>query len=805
MKITSMRIPKVSGWRWSARKIIFISAGVLLLLLFWLSLPSPLFRDPYTTVVYDRQGGLLGARIAADGQWRFPERDSIPEKFRHCLLQFEDRHFYRHPGVNPGSLVRALRQNIMAGKIVSGGSTLTMQTIRLARKGKPRTVAEKCIEMWLALRLEAGSSKNAILGLYASHAPFGGNVVGLDAASWRYYGRPPEELSWAEAALLAVLPNAPSAMHPGRNRDLLLAKRNKLLERMHEAGIIDGITCRLASEEPLPLHPLPLPNSVRHLVEYLHRIKAGEQYHTTIDAVLQARVIEAARRHQRTLDANRVFNAAVIVISLQTREVLAYVGNTADPARPVHSPEVDLIHAPRSTGSILKPFLYAAMMDAGELLPGMLVPDIPSHFSGFSPKNFSLAYDGAVPASQALSRSLNVPAVYLMKQYGVQPFYDLLKKLGMRTLARPSSHYGLSLILGGAETTLWDISAMYMNLARTTEVYASNYGDYRGVQEGGIKLLFRGTPSRAIGMESLLNGMESLSSSPPSYSAAAAWLTMQAMLDVNRPEEEEGWRSFASSRLVAWKTGTSFGFRDAWAIGMTGDYLVGVWAGNATGEGRPGLTGVTAASPLMFEVFRLLPSTGRLFPEPYDELLTVPVCRQSGYRASVYCPETDSIAICLPGTNSPSCPYHKLIHLDETENFRVHAGCYSPEKIITRPWFLLPPSWAAYYRMRNPLYHELPPWLPGCSGDETRPMQFIYPVANQKVFIPTGIDGKPGEIVFEAAHQAPSKTIYWHLNDEYAGFTKDIHKMSLQPPAGVNAITLVDEEGNRETVQIEVK
>jgi len=785
-----------------------------------------LFRDPYTTVVYDRQGSLLGARIAADGQWRFPERDSIPEKFRLCLLQFEDRHFYRHPGVNPGSLVRALRQNIKAGKIVSGGSTLTMQTIRLARKGKPRTVLEKCIEMWLALRLEAGFSKDAILGLYASHAPFGGNVVGLDAAAWRYFGRPPEELSWAEAATLAVLPNAPAAMHPGRNRDRLLAKRNKLLKRMHDAGIIDGMTCRLACEEPLPLNPLPLPDLARHLVGYLHRVKAGEQYHTTVDAALQARVIEAARRHQRALDANLIFNAAVIVIDLQTREVLAYVGNTADPARPENSPEVDLIRAPRSTGSILKPFLYAAMMDAGELLPGMLVPDIPSHFSGFSPKNFSLTHDGAVPASQALSRSLNIPAVYLLKQYGVQPFHDLMKKLGMRTLSRPSSHYGLSLILGGAEATLGDISAMYMNLARTTEVYASNYGDYRGVQGGGIKLLFRGTPSQGIGMESLLTGTPSHSTGTPSrgtgtpsrgtgtpshstgtpsLSAAAAWLTLQAMLDVNRPEEEEGWRSFASSRLVAWKTGTSFGFRDAWAVGMTGDYLVGVWAGNATGEGRPGLTGVTAASPLMFEVFRLMPSTGRLFPEPFDELITVPVCRQSGYRASVHCPETDSIAICLPGTNSPSCPYHKLIHLDETENFRVHAGCYPAGKIKTSPWFLLPPSWAAYYRMCNPLYHELPPWLPGCSGDETRPMQFIYPVANQKVFIPTGIDGKPGEVVFEAAHQVPSKTIYWHLNDEYAGFTKDIHKMSLRPPPGFNTITLVDEEGNRERVRVEVK
>jgi penicillin-binding protein 1C len=746
-------------------------------------MPSPLFDDPYATVVYDRHGRLLGARIADDGQWRFPPSDSAPEKYKACVLEFEDRHFYYHPGINPISLFRALKQNIKAWKIVSGGSTLTMQVIRLSRKGKPRNILEKAIEMWLAFRLEMSYSKSTILAMYSSHAPYGGNQVGLSAAAWRYFGRPPGELSWAEAAVLAVLPNAPAAIHPGRNRDVLLEKRNRLLIRLAEKGKIDRLTCDLACEEPLPDQPLPLPDLSRHVVGRIYQTNPGQSVIATIDAGLQEQIGEIAQRHRQFLTSNQIFNSAILVIDLTNRQVLAYVGNSAPEDEKEHSPDVDVILAPRSTGSILKPFLYAAMMDAGELLPGMLLPDVPSYFAGFSPKNFSLTYDGAVPAHSALSRSLNVPAVYLLKEYGVQPFYDLLKKLGISTLSKSSSHYGLSLILGGAEASLWEISMLYMNMGRTLYDYANNYGDYRGVQYG--MPLMR------------LHEMASLQEMPSTYqySAGAAWLTLSALRDVNRPEEEEGWMTFASSREIAWKTGTSFGFRDAWAIGMTADYLVGVWVGNADGEGRPGLTGVSAAAPLMFKVFRQLPQSGHWFPEPYDELEKVAVCRQSGHRPSIYCTDFDSATICLNGMKSETCPYHKLIHLDESGSYQVNADCYPVDKIRQQSWFVLPPSWAWYYRLRNPMYQPLPPFLAGCTGSSSSPMQFIYPSGDRRIYLPLGPDGGPGKVIFEAAHQDPSKIIYWHLDNQFLGFTQDIHKLSMQPAPGEHTLTIVDEDG----------
>jgi penicillin-binding protein 1C len=431
------------------------------------------------------------------------------------------------------------------------------------------------------------------------------------------------------------------------------------------------------------------------------------------------------------------------------------------------------------------------MMDAGELLPGMLIPDVPSYYSGFSPKNFSQTYDGAVPAKLALSRSLNIPAVYLLREYGVQPFYDMLKKLGMTTLTKPSSHYGLSLILGGAEARLWDVCMMYANMGRTLKSYSENDRDYRGIQSG----FQTGFPTP---------GLESRGLETPVYSAAAAWLILDALRDVNRPEEEEGWQSFASSREIAWKTGTSFGFRDAWSVGMTADYLVGVWVGNADGEGRPGLTGVSAAAPLMFDVFRLLPASGHWFDAPYDELEKTEVCRQSGHRPSLCCPNRDSVYISRKGMISMPCPYHHMLLLDETGHYRVNADCYPTDKIVAIPWFILPPAMSAYYKFRDPFYKPLPQLMAGCSDDNQKLMQFIYPTGDKKLMIPVGQDGKPGEVVFEAAHQVPSTLIYWHLDDEYLGFTRDIHKMSLSPGKGEHIITLVDENGNRLVTRIEV-
>ena len=442
-------------WIWSIAAALFTA---------WLlCLPRELFKGvSYSTVVESAEGELLGARIAADEQWRFPPCDTVPERFAKALVQFEDRHFWWHPGVDPGALVRAAVDNVRSGHVVSGGSTLTMQVIRLSRQ-KERNLWQKMIEAVLATRLELRCSKRRILALYAAHAPFGGNVVGLEAAAWRYFGRPADELSWAEAATLAVLPNAPATLHLGRGRDELLAKRNRLLKRLLEHGDLSAQDYEAALEEPLPGAPLPLPSWASHYVEGCPK---GVRTRSSLRLPLQKAVEEAVNRRSDELAREGIADLAAVVIDNRSGEVVAYVGN-ASPYRERAGVAVDIASAPRSTGSILKPFLYEAALEEGVILPRTLLPDIPVNLGGFAPQNFDRQYYGAVPADEALARSLNVPAVFLLRQYGVPKFHALLQAAGFSTLTQAPEHYGLSLILGGAEARLTEITEAYSQFCHT--------------------------------------------------------------------------------------------------------------------------------------------------------------------------------------------------------------------------------------------------------------------------------------------------------------------------------------------------
>lgn len=761
-------------------------AGAVFLLLFgwfYLILPEKLFNCDYSTVIYSESGELLGATVANDGQWRFPADTLLPEKFVVSLSNFEDRYFFYHPGVNLYSLVRAAWLNLKAGEIVSGGSTISMQLMRLSRKSQSRTYLEKVKELFLATRLELRYSKNQILGLYAAHAPFGGNIVGLQAASWRYFGRKADGLTWAEAATLAVLPNAPSLIHPGKNRHSLLEKRDKLLKTLYERKIISKTDFELALLEPLPEKPYELPHLAPHLLQRIAKNNPkGTIAHTTIDASLQKQVSDLLERQMQNLRANYIFNAAVLVVDVENGNVLSYVGNSKPIKSQDHGNDVDIIMAPRSTGSILKPFLYAASLDAGEFLPAALIPDVPVIIAGYSPKNYSNTYDGAVPAKQALARSLNIPAVFLLREYGVTRFYDLLKKAGMSTLNRSPANYGLSLILGGAEGRLWEICSMYTGMVRSLKYYAQRSDKYTFKDFSKIHFLKENQESDKA---DITKGI---------FGAGSIWHTFNAMLEVNKPQEEYGWEHYLSSWKVAWKTGTSFGFRDAWAVGLNSQYVVGVWVGNADGTGRPGLIGVECAAPIMFEVFRNFQKYG-WFSMPADDMQQVSVCRKSGYLAAEICTETDSIWVPVAGENSSVCPFHKLISIDK-EGLRVTSECepvFSTQRI---PWFVLPPIMETYYKQKNSGYKVLPNFKPGCLNSGEVPMEFIYPNESAKIYLPVNIKETKENVVFKLAHHSPEKNVYWHLNGELAGQTKKKHELTLQPRSGRHILKVIDEDGN---------
>ena len=777
-----------------AQRYILYALLLLMSILFWFSLPGPLFEDPLSTVLLDRNGNLLGAKISADQQWRFPESDQVPEKFRLAITHYEDRYFRFHPGFNPVALIRAAYLNIKYRKIVSGGSTISMQVIRLVRKNRERTFTEKFKELFLAFRLEFSHTKADILRLYASHAPFGGNVVGLDAAAWRYFGIDAPHLSWAEAATLAVLPNSPGLIYPGRNPRFLLAKRNHLLDLLFERGVIDGPTCVLAKSEKLPGKPFPLPQLAPHLLDRAVREGSkGTRVSTSLDIALQKRVNDILDVHSIQLRANEINNAAALVLEVETGNVLAYIGNIPGKSGREHGNNVDIITAPRSTGSILKPFLYAAMLNDGLLLPNTLVPDIPMQIGGFIPENYNLTYDGAVPAKMALSRSLNIPAVKMLQTYGYEQFYALLRKLGMTTLTKPADHYGLSVILGGAEADLWDLSGIYASMARTLNHYNANGSKYS-------KSDFH--PPVYLWQEPVKN--QSFTDQSSWFDAGSTWLTFEAMVEVSRPDAEQQWQQFSSSHKIAWKTGTSFGNRDAWSIGVTPEYVVAVWVGNASGEGRPGLTGVGVAAPVLFDIFKTLPPT-TWFKTPSEAMMQVPVCRYSGYRATSICEFIDTLRIQKSGAKTAPCPFHQVIHLDRTGQWQVSSNCESPGNMQHVSWFVLPPVQEWYFRNKNPFYKVLPPFRSDCAGNSDRKnMEIIYPKNNSKVYIPVELDGKPGSAVFKVAHRNASSLVYWHLDDRFIGTTSGVHQMALSPANGMHKLTLVDQNGESIAIRFEV-
>ena len=785
--------------RW--RNALLCVLGVLLLgwIVLWVVVPRELFPQPCSSLLYDRNGELLGGRIAADGQWRFPMGDSVPEKFVQCLVAYEDKRFFRHPGIDPLAVARALRLNLGARRVVSGGSTITMQLARLARGNRDRTLREKGVEAAWALFLESIYSKREILLLYASHAPFGGNVVGLETAAWRYFGRSAADLSWAESAVLAVLPNAPALIHPGRNRTLLLAKRNRLLAVLRDRGILDPTEYELACLEPLPAAPLPLPDEAPHLLTRLAADRPGERIGSSLEASLQRRVQTIVNRYAREYAAsNHVHNLAALVADVRTGEVLAYAGNATFEAPPERGNDVDIITARRSTGSVLKPMLYAAMLHEGMILPGTLVVDTPLDIDGFAPQNYNRTFNGVIPARVAIERSLNVPLVRMLSQYNTGRFLALLRRWGMATLDRSEAHYGASLILGGAEGTLWDMAGMYASMARVLNHFGPYNGRYDRSDIHSLTPypLSAGAPIRSVADPRLTD--------QPELSAAAIWFAFEAMSGLNRPEEEADWQQFASMKRVAWKTGTSYGGRDAWAIGLTPRYVVGVWAGNASGEGRPGLTGVGNAAPVLFDLFSLLPESG-WFEKPVDELEPMPICRTSGHRASALCPEVDTLDMPRSGALTPLCPYHIRVHLSPDGRYRVNSSCESVERMITRSWFVLPPAQEYYYRRSHLDYLPLPPYHPDCQGVDTRAIEVIYPEQGAVLHLPKGFSGERERFVFRAAAADQETTLYWYLDQEYLGTTRGEHQMACEVAPGHHLLSLTDDDGNRRGVSFVVR
>ncbi len=764
--------------------VLLVIFGILIW--YYKSLPGQLFNESYSIVVFDRDSTLLSAQVAKDGQWRFPPVSRVSKEFEKCILTFEDQRFYSHLGVDPISVFQAFFQNINEGKIVRGASTINMQIMRMSMKNHDRSWWNKIIESILATRIDFSYSKEELLALYASHAPFGGNVVGVEAASWRYFKKPSNLLSWAENATLAVLPNAPGLIHPGRNKEALKKKRDFLLKKLLSESIIDSMEYRLAILESIPEKPYPIDQLAPHL---MHRSGQSNNI-TTIDIETQSLVNRISEQHRISLHPSGVDNMAVIVLDTKTKEVLAYFGNHSGSR---NGCQIDMIRRKRSTGSLLKPLLYASCLDGGLINPKELLKDIPTYIDGFHPENYHKTYYGAVPANQALIESLNVPFVHLLRRYGIQRFIHKLNAIGIQDINRSSEFYGLSLILGGGEASLWQLTNAFASMGKVLLDFNEHQGKY---------------DSKAFDPPTLYQKSEkgnpvSWSFNQNEISVGAVHHTLETLSELNRPDQEGQWLSFSSSKKMAWKTGTSFGHRDAWAIGVAPNYTIGVWVGNADNKPVYGLTGIKVAAPILFDIANSLPNVS-WFDIPFDDLKLKVNCGRSGLIASDYCPRLDTT---WTATNVESriCEYHKNVNLDEDEKMRVNHTCYSINGMKQKVFFVMPSEQAVYYRKYHSDFEAIPEFKPDCKFDGDQGISIIYPPQNANIFVPRGLDNKREDVVFKGDHVNPKMPLHWYIDEQYIGKTLLFHSIKVKTNRGIHILKVVDGNGQSVVREFTVK
>jgi len=567
------RLKRLSAW--SA-----IAALALLLAVVGLDrlFPPRLDRlNDRSSLVVDKDGQLLTPFTAADGIWRLPvTAEEVDPRYLAMLVAFEDKRFESHPGVDPLAVGRAVLQWVRAGHVVSGASTLTMQTVRLLEP-RPRTLGSKLIEMARALQLEWHYDKRAILAMYLTLAPYGGNLEGIRAASLFYFGKEPVHLSDAEAALLVALPRSPEALRPDRQAAAALAARNRVVARMQGLGLLTAQSAQEATAQPLPTDRRPALRLAPHLADRLRAARPGEPtIHSLIDGNLQSQLEALAKRYQAKLEEGATL--ALLVVENGGRQVRAYVGS-GDYFDESRLGKNDLVTAVRSPGSTLKPFIYGLAFDDLLIHPETIVVDRPMRFGDYAPENFDHQYRGEVTAREALQLSLNLPAVALLDRLGPMRLINSLAEAGTPLrLPDDVSAPGLPIALGGAGIRLQDLVTLYAGLA-----------------DGGNVRPLRFTPDAPAGK------------SAPIITPASAWYLARILEQGPPPPGMLAPLNRRHARPVAFKTGTSYGFRDAWAIGYDGSYTVGVWVGRPDGTFSPGRMGREAAAPVLFEIFDLLP------------------------------------------------------------------------------------------------------------------------------------------------------------------------------------------------------
>lgn len=757
--------------------LVAIAIGFLLTILLF-PIDKEKLEKPPSQMIYDKDGKLLRAFLSLDEKWRMPVRlDEVSDRLKLSVLAAEDRFFYYHPGLNPWAIARAIWLNLKHRKIVSGGSTITMQVARMMEH-RDRTFLSKLIEMLQAMKLELLYSKDEILEYYLNMAPYGGNIEGIGAACYYYFQKSPAEISLAQAALLTAIPNSPCLLYPGNIPEHIEKKKDDILKRLWERGEISREEYLEALKEEIAVENGGMPFKTPHFTELVSRLYPQKQrVYTTLDLSIQTKCHKVLRRHLKKWRSMGITNGALVVIDNRNQAVRALIGSY-DFFDELHSGQVNGALALRSPGSTLKPFLYAIGMDKGLITSSTVLYDVPVSYAGYTPENYDGKYHGVVTVKEALIHSLNVPAVNLLAKIGVGEFVSFLKRSGFSTLNSEDTDYGLSMILGGCGVRLIELTNLFSMLAN-----------------GGI---FR--PLRYCEDEAMQEGERVLSS-------GAAYIITELLSQVVRPDLPLYWEFSLDRPKVAWKTGTSYGHRDAWSVGYTKDFTVGVWVGNFDGRGVPELTGSKVAGPILFDILNAITNKERVewFDRPVS-VSTRKVCARSGMIPNPDCPAVIE-ELYLPGVSPINqCDIHRVFYIDSLTGYRLCRSDLS-ERNYKRVVFEIWPSEVATWLERNgyPL-DKIPPLLP----ESQKVMAGEGPIIRSpdpecEYHIRQGVPLEYQKILLDVSVANSVDKIFWFLDGNLIWSGPPWKKTFIYPERGKHDLVCQDDHGRSTAIKLLVR
>jgi penicillin-binding protein 1C len=727
----------------------------------------------YSTIVTDDKGSVLHAYLTPDQKWRMKtELSEISPALQLAILQKEDKWFYYHPGINPFAIARAFVLNIFSGRRTSGASTITMQVAK-ALEPKSRTYGHKLVEIFRAFQLEFAYSKAEILQLYLNLVPYGGNIEGVKSAAVLYFNKNPDHLSLAELMALSVIPNRPSSLVMGKNNEQIVAARNKWLLRFKEDHIFPAAEINDALDEPLTAKRLPAPQYIPHLAYKLSR-HGAEIIPTFIHLNTQLKTEKLVSDYVRTVASLGIHNAAVVVIDNQRHQVVSYVGS-ADFADTLFAGEVNGANAIRQPGSTLKPLLYGLCIDAGIMTPKTVLTDAAVNYNGYAPENFDKQLNGYVTMEYALEHSLNIPAVKALRSLGKEQFVQQLASVDFNQVKKDRQKLGLSLILGGCGTTLEEMTALFSTFA-----------------------------NEGLFIPPAYTGMQAKPKKTRLLSTAATYMVNEILSKINRPDFPLNWFSTEKMPKIAWKTGTSYGRRDAWSIGFNKRYTIGVWVGNFSGVGAAALSGAEIATPLLFRIFNTLDYDTELdwFHQPTDCAIRK-VCGVTGLLPGEYCTEQVTDYFIPLVSSNQTCNHLQEIMVDASEKISYCNYCKPTAGYKKLLYKIISADMQSWMDAHKVVYKKIPPHNLSCEKIFREGAPVISSPSSSAEYL---IDKKYPEPLQLSCNTDPDVAkVFWYINNRYYKTSAAHTKIFFSPPEGPVKISCTDDKGRNRDIWISVR